>query len=395
MHSAENDKSVIAYHIRQSFKPGEVTPELANKIGYETALKFTKGKHQFIVATHVDKSHIHNHAVFNSTALDGKSKFRDFLGSGKAVAKISDELCAANGLSVIEKPKRTAKDYGEWLGEEKNVSQREALRCTIDAVLDKKPVDIDDFVRLIQAENYEVKQGKSLAFRLHGQQKFMRLRSLGASYSDDVILEIITGKKVVLKPAVKINLLIDIEQKIREGKGGGYENWAKIHNLKEAAKTLVYLQENNLTEYEKLEEKTDEAKKIFDDLSEQIMQKDNRLNEISTLQRHIGNYSKTRDIYTEYIKSGYNKNFLAEHENDIISHQSAKKYFDGLNIKIPSMQSLKQAYAAVLAEKKKLYSDYHQAKSIMQELINAQINTDKILGQPQTVSGRKKHSHDR
>jgi hypothetical protein len=247
----------------------------------------------------------------------------------------------------------------------------------------------------MQAENYEVKRGKYLAFRAPEQKKFIRLRSLGASYSDDVILDIITGKKVILKPSLEINAMINIEQKLQEGKGGGYEYWATIHNLKTAANTLSYLQENNLTELDKLDELIEAGTQIFDDLTEQIKQKDDRMNEISTLQRHIGNYRKAANIYAEYKQSGYNKSFFAEHENILTMRQEAKQYFDSLNGKIPSIETLKQEYAAVLAEKKTLYADYNQVKNNMRDLTTARSKIGEALGEPQAKKVKKKYSHDR
>jgi len=399
---AEGDKNIIAYQIRQSFKPGEITPELANKIGYELAMRFTKGKHQFIVATHIDKNHVHNHVIFNSTALDYTRKFRNFWGSSFAIGRISDQLCIENGLSVVENPSKKSKHYGAWFKGEKPLTWSDKLRNAIDAVFVNKPADISEFVQAMQAAGYEVKQGKYLSFRAPEQKKFIRLRSLGNDYNDDAILERIAGKKIVVlkgeskiitqttsSPAApKFNLLIDIQNNIKAQNSPGYEEWAKLFNLKQAAKTLIYLQENKLTEYKKLEEKTKEAAQKFDDLAVQIKQKEKRLAEITTLQKNIGAYSKTRNIYVEYKKSGYNKKFYAEHKNEIELHKSAKKAFDELKLnKIPSIKELQTEYATVLAEKKKLYSGYKEAKEILKELVNAKSNTDRLLNYS---SGREK-----
>lgn len=233
--------NVIAYQIRQAFKPGKITPELANKIGYELGMSFTKGNHAFIVATHIDKAHIHNHIIFNSTTLDCTKKFRDFLGSGRALAKISDRICLENSLSIIENSKRSKAHYGKWLGDNKPLSHSDKLRQTIDEVLAQKPKSLDEFLKLMQSASYENKSGKHFAFKGAGQKKFIRLRSLGEGYSEDEIKAIIESKaqqREVKKLAAKqpkwqeksVNLLVDIQAKLQQGKGKGYEQWAKIFN---------------------------------------------------------------------------------------------------------------------------------------------------------------------
>lgn len=176
--------NVIAYQIRQAFKPNEITPDLANQIGYELGMRFTKGNHAFIVATHIDKSHIHNHIIFNSTSLDGTKKFRDFLGSGKALAKISDIICIENNLSIIENPKRSKGHYGKWLGDNKPLNYSDKLRITIDDALAKKPNTLEEFLELMAVSGYQIKRGKHISFKSTEQKKFIRMRSLGEEYSE-------------------------------------------------------------------------------------------------------------------------------------------------------------------------------------------------------------------
>ncbi len=308
----EQANDVIAYQIRQSFKPGEVTPELANKIGYELGMRFTKGKHAFIVATHVDKAHIHNHIIYNSTSLDCTKKFRDFLGSGKAVRKISDCICLENGLSIIENPKRGKNHYGKWLGDKKLASHTERLRQTIDKILAKKPADFKAFLSQMEHAGYEIKSGKYLAFKGKEQKKYIRLRSLGEGYSKDEIELVISGKKTLEinrkideKQKSGVNLLVDIETKLRTGKGAGYERWAKIFNLKQMAHTINFLTENDLLHYEDLEKKAQATTDNFNQLSAKIKTTEKRMAEIAVLKTHIINYAKTRDVYTAYRKAGY------------------------------------------------------------------------------------------
>lgn len=395
-------RDVSAYHIRQSFKPGEITPEDANRIGYELALAFTKKKHQFIVATHIDKAHIHNHIIFNSTRLDCTHKFFDFLGSGRAVRRISDQLCIENGLSIIENPKSSKGHYGTWLGDQKPVTWQEKLRQTIDAVLDQKPSDLAQFTQAMKAEGYEVKQGKELSFRASNQKRFTRLRSLGEDYTYQAILERMEGKRSVVSKretnkvtttvrTPKMNLLIDIQNSIKAKNSPGYEQWCKVFNLKQAAQTLIFLQENNLLTYEKLTEKTEQTTKNFNEILHQIKEKEKRLKEIKTLQNHISNYIRTRDVYVEYRKSGYSKKFWMEHEGEIILHKASKKTFDALGLKkLPTLKTLQTEYAMVLTETKKLYQSYHQAKENMHKISTAKSNTDRLLRYSETEKTKEK-----
>lgn len=392
-------KDILAYHIRQAFKPGEITAELANKLGRELAMRFTKGKHAFIVATHEDRKHIHCHIIFNSTNLDSNGKFRNPLRSNKIVRRISDQICLENGLFVIENPKPSRGHYGTWLGDKKEPTWREKLQQLIDDVLKKKPADFDTFIKLLRDLDVEIKQrGKTFSIRMktpdaHGkkQKGFIRFRSLPEDYSEDAIRDRISGKRTVTpkqsKPQFqpptqpqKINLLIDIQNSIKAQNSPGYERWAKIFNLKQAAQTLLFLQDNDITEIEKLNEKAQRAKDDFNNINTHIQAIDIRLKDISTLQKHIGTYSKTRDVFVAYRKSGYSKKYLSEHEQDISAHKEAKKYFDEQKLeKLPTIKMLQTKYATLSADKKKLYGEYHDARKFMQEILTVKQNAEQLL----------------
>lgn len=384
----KRDKNILLYQIRQAFKPGEISPEEANRISYELALRFTKGHHAFIVTTHEDKQHIHSHIYFNSTTLDCTRKFEDFLRSGRAIRRLSDTICVENGLSIVENPKPSKGNYGTWLGDEKPPSFQAQLRQAIDAALEQKPSDFEAFLSLVEAAGYTVKRGKHIKFTGPGQKRGTRCDTLKGDYTEQAIRERIEGTHMVVSgggsafepTTVKVNLLIDIQSKIQAGKGSGYERWAKIFNLKQAAQTLIFLQENGITEYAVLEKKASEATATFNDSSIKIKQTETRMKEISELQKHISNYSRTREVYTQYRQAGYNTKFHSEHESELLLHQSAKKAFDTLGLKkLPSINMLKQEYAALLAEKKKLYQGYRQSRENMKNLLIAKENTDRLL----------------
>lgn len=398
----EQKNDVIAYQIRQSFKPGEVTPEEANRIGYELGMRWTKGRHAFFVATHVDKAHIHNHIIYNSTSLDCQCKFRDFRGSGLAVRKISDRLCLEHGLSIIDNPQRGKKHYGKWLGDNRKPSFQEKLRIAIDAALDEKPATFNSFLQSIRWAGYEIKVGKHLGFRIAGQKKFTRLRSLGKGYSEEEICAVIAGgeKHTPRKKTQSgrrpqgVNLLVNIQAKLQAGKGPGYERWAKVFNLKQMAQTMNFLTENNLLEYAELEEKATAATARFNTLSARIKAAETRMTEIGSLRTHIINYSKTRDIYTAYRKAGYSKKFYEENASDILLHKAAKTAFDALpGKKIPTIKALQAEYVALLAEKKRTYSGYSAARKEMKELLTAKMNIDRLLSnaREQTEKNREQN----
>jgi len=386
----EKKSDIVLYQIRQSFKPGEITPERAQEIGYELAMSFTKGKYQFVVATHTDHAHIHNHIIFNSTSFDYTQKFRNFLGSSEAIRKISDKLCLENGLSIIEFPKQGPSDYGKWLGDKKPLSWQEKLRQTIDAVMAKKPTDFDTFLKLMAGNGYEVKHGQHLAFKASGQQKFTRLRSLGEGYSEEELRSAILGKTVHTSKAIrpyhknpdKINLLVDIQAKLQAGKGPSYERWAKVFNLKQMAQTINFLTENNITDYETLVEKTKAATDRYHELSQQIKQIEKRMAEIAELKKHIINYAKTKDVFTAYRQSGYSTKFYESNTENILLHQSAKQGFDSISSsKIPSMRDLQDEFNTCLDSKKVILKDYVKQKNLMKESLTIQSNVDHLFSQ--------------
>jgi len=399
--SQDKKHDILFYQVRQSFKPGTITPEKANQIGYELAMRFTKGKHAFIVATHEDKAHIHSHIYFNSTTLDCDKKFKNFWGSSRAVRRLSDQICIENGLSIIENPKENKTHYGKWLGDKKKPSNRDILKRDIDNILAKNPKDFEEFLLLMEAIGYTIKRGKNLTFKHSKFNRAIRCNSLKENYTEEILKERIEGKtderpkefsgnNANYEP-VKINLIIDIENSIKAKNSPGYERWAKVFNLKQAAQTLIYLQENNIDEYEKLTNSISEKNSLQNSLSEKIKSIEKRLNEIRDLEKHIGNYGKTKEIYMQYQKLGYDKNFLREFEDKIILHQAAKKAFNTLGMKkLPSIKTLKTEYASLKSEKNKLYGEYKKAKDEVKKLTVIKANTDRLLAYPKDEKDLKK-----
>ena len=386
--SQPKSREVIMYRIIQSFKPGEISPEEANQIAYELAMKFTGGQHQFVVATHVDKAHIHSHIEFNSTNLACDGKFKNVKNSYLVLRQLNDELCRAHGLSVIENSKEKTKQPGEASAVKYGTSFKEQLRQTIDRVLPDCQ-SYEDFLAKMRTEGYEVRQGKYLAFRAPGQARFTRSFRLGDAYTREALQErcsVRSGSTAepgqrVQRESRKVKLLIDIQAKLDAGKGPGFERWAKIFNLKEAAKTLNFLIENGLTDYDDLTAQVEQASAEFDAVSRTIKQLEARMAEIAQLKTQIINYSKTREIYAAYRKSRHKKEFLAEHGAEIALHEAAKKAFDALGGKpIPKVTQLSEQYAVLLAEKQAKYAQYKELRQNMIVYRTAKQNVDKILG---------------
>lgn len=365
---------VIAYHLRQSFVPGEITPEEANRLGVELARRFTKDKNAFIVCTHIDKAHVHNHIIWNSTTLECDRKFRNFWGSTRAVHRLSDTICVENGYSIVEAPKRRGQSYNKWLGDAAKPSHKEQLRQAIDRALAQKPASLEELLRLLEQDGYTL---DDLLAVLSGQKEHM------------------PRKQAVPQAAPpKVNLLVDIQAKLQAGKGAGYARWAKVFNLKQMAQTLNYLSEHGLLDYADLETKTAEATARYNALSDQIKAAEKRMAEIAVLRTHIVNYAKTRETYVAYRKAGYSKKFRQEHEEEILLHQAAKEAFNELNVKkLPTIKELQTEYAQLLADKKKAYGEYRQARATMRELLTVKNNVDRVLAMEQTEPQQKEKDH--
>ncbi len=382
-------RDVIAYQIRQSFKPGEITPEEANRIGRELALRFTKGRYAFIVATHTDRAHIHNHIVFNSTSLDGSRKFKNFWFSGLALQRCSDLVCLENGLSVIE-----PKPFGDRQ-KRTDYPRRENIRdfiCQdIDVVLQKKPKDFEDFLLQLEQMGYEIKRGKNVSVKGRNQKRFVRLPSLSEGYREADICAVLSGERQherkaavpAAKPQRAFNLVIDIQSKMQE-KGRGYARWATVYNLKQMSKTLLFLRDHRIDSLDQLDALVNEKTAKRDALLSSIQASEKRLAEIATLKKHIINFSNTRETYEAYLKSGYSKEFLESHREQITLRKVAKEAFDELGLKtLPRVKELNVEYNRVLSEKKAVFAEYRTVKEEAQEYQIAKRNIESLYAAEQ------------
>ena len=384
------DEDVISYLLIQSFRPGEITPEEANRLGYQLALEFTGGQHQFIVATHIDKHHIHCHIEFNSTTLDCTHKFNNYWNTYKTIRQINDRLCQEHKLSVIKEPKEKGKHYAEWANEKRGSSWKAKLRRTIDRVLPTVS-SYEEFLAAMRREGYEIQTTRNiLSFRLsgEGQERFTRTRTLGTDYTEEALKSRIgqpqkrpRRRTAQLQKNGRINLLLDIQSRL-QGRGPGYERWLKIHNLKEAARTLNYLTEHDITEYDVLAAQAASTASEFEKVSASIKQYEHRIEQVAALKTHIINYAKTHDTYVAYRKASPREKaaFRSAHEADLLLHEAAKRAFNDLGTKkLPTVKILQAEYADLLAKKKTAYEDFKRLRKESQELQTVKANVDALL----------------
>lgn len=394
-------REVLAYQVRQSFLPGEVTPEEANRIGYEFASRFLKENHAFIVATHIDKHHIHNHIIWNATSLDCQRKFRNFFLSYKAVARLSDLVCTEHHLSVVLDPKHTGTDYGAWLGSHRQVSHREALMMAVDAALAQKPKDFETFLKLLRDAGVEVKTGKQISLRMIGRTRFARLDTIGEQYTEESLRAIIKGQKAHKPhtrraPSVqldRIQLMIDIAEKTKEDKGEGYVRWAKKYNLKQLARSVVYLTDLGISSEKQMQTRLADATTRHDSLRDSIRIMDDRMNEISALQRHIFNYKKYRKVYADYKASGYSKRFAADHQQELALFKAARQAFDAAGItKLPKIEDLRAEFAELKEQKQTKLAEYREARDELNNLRKAKGNVDSVISGKEIERQSDEHS---
>lgn len=399
------DKGHLFFQIRQAFPPGELTIEEAQKIGYETALRWTKGKHQFFVCTHNNTGNLHNHIYYNATAEDCTRKFHNFLGSTFHVRRLSDRICMEHDLSVIINPKQHSKSkfkhYGQWLGTGKQPTFQERLKAAVDTVLHEKPKDFEAFLSELALLGFEHKWGRGgvLSFRApeYGQERFTRLRSstLGVGYGLDDIRAIIDGRAPLPDSNAahfaphKVNLVIDIQQKMAQGKGAAFKQWATVYNLKQMAAALVYLQQNNLLVYEDLAAKAEAASEHFHGAGYKLKQTETAMKRNADLKEAIADYARTRPIFEEYKARKYSNKFLSEHEADIavyrVSQAAMRDILKGE--KLPRMDTLKAEWQNLTAVKKSGYTEYRAAQKDMREVIAVKANIDHLF----SITGREKN----
>lgn len=346
-------------------------------------MRFTKGKYAFIVATHTDKAHIHNHVIFNSTSLDGTRKFRNFWLSTLTIQHLSDMICIENGLSVINQ--RPYRDREKRSPYPKKLSNRDVICESIDSVLVNKPGSFEEFLKELEALEFEIRRGKNISVRRNNQKRFVRLDSLPKGYRQDDLISFLDSNKPRIKkifqPAKRrISDIIKLEDEMRN-KGPGYQRWVSKFNVKQIADTLLYMREHGFESYDEIHQHATDLVAKRDNLQTSVRAAEQRLVEIAALKKYIINYSSTRQTYLEYRKSGYSKKFLEAHREEISLHRAAKEAFNNSGLaQLPKVKDLNKEYAELLTKKKSDYAEYRKVSGSVKEAKTVERNFMEMLG---------------
>ena len=379
-----NPVRIIARHVIQSFEIGEVTPELAHEIGKQFADEILGGKYEYVLTTHIDKDHVHNHLIFNAVDFVDYHAYKSYKRIYYDMREVSDRLCKENGLSVIPPSQNKGMDYKEYTEAKRGTSWKQKLKQTIDRLVITAK-DYDDFLRLMQEAGYEIKTGKYISFRAEGQERFTRSKTIGENYTEERIKERIAGRtprrnrrQTVPKG---ISLIGDIQERIRLIDSKGYEYKAKLTILKEAARTLNYLTEKNLLQYADLEKKVEDVHSSYDRTGKELKGVEARLREIQPLIKNISNYQRLKPVYDAFQKAKDKPGFKAKHEAELVIFEAARSTLLAMqgDEKLPSMKTLQAEQQGLLEEQQRLYDERAKLKKEVKQIETIKSNVDTFL----------------
>ena len=368
----------------QSFAPGEVDYQTAHEIGRQLADAVTKGQHEYVLTTHIDKGHIHNHIIFCAVNFVDHHKYVSNKRTYYGIRNMSDKLCRENGLSVVVPGKGSkGKSYAEYQAEKTGTSWKGKLKIAVDALIPQVS-SFEELLQRLQAAGYEIKPGKYVSCRAPGQERFTRLKTLGADYTEEAIRERIAGRRAKVAKAPReqrgVSLLIDIENSIKAAQSKGYEQWAKIHNLKQAAKTMNFLTEHKIEQYADLVSRIEEMAAESGQAVDALKDAEKRLADMAVLIKNVSTYQKTKPVYDAYRKARNREKYRAGQEQAIILHEAAARSLKAAGIaKLPNLAALQSEYEALQAQKEALYADYGKLKKKVREYDIIKQNIDSIL----------------
>ena len=379
-----NPVRIIARHVIQSFEIGEVTPELAHEIGKQFADEILGGKYEYVLTTHIDKDHVHNHLIFNAVDFVNYHAYKSYKRIYYDMREVSDRLCKENGLSVIPPSQNKGMGYKEYTEAKRGTSWKQKLKQTIDRLVITAK-DYDDFLRLMQEAGYEIKTGKYISFRAEAQERFTRSKTIGENYTEERIKERIAGRtprrnrrQTVPKG---ISLIGDIQERIRLLDSKGYEYKAKLTILKEAARTLNYLTENNLLQYADLEKKVEDIHSSYDRTGKELKGVEARLREVQPLIKNISNYQRLKPVYDAFQKAKDKPGFKAKHEAELVIFEAARSTLLAMqgDEKLPSLKTLKAEQAQLFEEQERLYAERNRLKKEAKQIETIKSNVDTFL----------------
>lgn len=379
-----NPVRIIARHVIQSFEIGEVTPELAHEIGKQFADEILGGKYEYVLTTHIDKDHVHNHLIFNAVDFVDYHAYKSYKRIYYDMREVSDRLCKENGLSVIPPSQNKGMGYKEYTEAKRGTSWKQKLKQTIDRLVITAK-DYDDFLRLMQEAGYEIKPGKYISFRAEGQERFTRSKTIGENYTEERIKERIAGRtprrsqrQTVPKG---ISLIGDIQERIRLIDSRGYEYKAKLTILKEAARTLNYLTENNLLQYADLEKKVEDVHSSYDRTGKELKSVEARLREVQPLIKNISNYQRLKPVYDAFQRAKDKPSFKAKHEAELVIFEAARSTLLAMqgDEKLPSLKTLQAEQQRLLEEQQRLYDERAKLKKEVKQIETIKSNVDTFL----------------
>ena len=379
-----NPVRIIARHVIQSFEIGEVTPELAHEIGKQFADEILGGKYEYVLTTHIDKDHVHNHLIFNAVDFVNYHAYKSYKRIYYDMREVSDRLCKENGLSVIPPSQNKGMGYKEYTEAKRGTSWKQKLKQTIDRLVITAK-DYDDFLRLMQEAGYEIKTGKYISFRAEAQERFTRSKTIGENYTEERIKERIAGRtprrnrrQTVPKG---ISLIGDIQERIRLIDSKGYEYKAKLTILKEAARTLNYLTENNLLQYADLEKKVEDIHSSYNRTGKELKGVEARLREVQPLIKNISNYQRLKPVYDAFQKAKDKPGFKAKHEAELVIFEAARSTLLAMqgDEKLPSLKTLKAEQAQLFEEQERLYAERNRLKKEAKQIETIKSNVDTFL----------------
>lgn len=379
-----NPVRIIARHVIQSFEIGEVTPELAHEIGKQFADEILGGKYEYVLTTHIDKDHVHNHLIFNAVDFVNYHAYKSYKRIYYDMREVSDRLCKENGLSVIPPSQNKGMGYKEYTEAKRGTSWKQKLKQTIDRLVITAK-DYDDFLRLMQEAGYEIKTGKYISFRAKGQERFTRSKTIGENYTEERIKERIAGRtprRSQRQTTPKgISLIGDIQERIRLIDSKGYEYKAKLTILKEAARTLNYLTENNLLQYVDLEKKVEDVHSSYDRIGKELKGVEARLREVQPLIKNISNYQRLKPVYDAFQKAKDKPGFKAKHEAELVIFEAARSTLLAMqgDEKLPSLKTLQAEQAQLFEEQERLYAERNRFKKEAKQIETIKSNVDTFL----------------
>ena len=379
-----NPVRIIARHVIQSFEIGEVTPELAHEIGKQFADEILGGKYEYVLTTHIDKDHVHNHLIFNAVDFVDYHAYKSYKRIYYDMREVSDRLCKENGLSVIPPSQNKGMGYKEYTEAKRGTSWKQKLKQTIDRLVITAK-DYDDFLRLMQEAGYEIKTGKYISFRAEGQERFTRSKTIGENYTEERIKERIAGRtprRSQRQTTPKgISLIGDIQERIRLIDSKGYEHKAKLTILKEAARTLNYLTENNLLQYADLEKKVEDVHSSYDRTGKELKDVEARLRKVQPLIKNISNYQRLKPVYDAFQKTKDKPSFKAKHEAELVIFEAARSTLLAMqgDEKLPSLKTLKAEQAQLFEEQERLYAERNRLKKEAKQIETIKSNVDTFL----------------